>query len=496
MRSLGTLYAQQGRAGGVAGGPVGAARAAPTLTGGSARWAIGLALAVAVGVAVLWVPPGGLEPRAVRFLAVLAAGTVLWAWGSLPDYVVALGMGIAWVLLRVAPTATAFGGFATSTWFLMLGVLGLGAALARSGLLYRITLIAVRRFPPTFVGQTGALFTAGIVSTILIPSAQARVTFMGPVVLGLADTLKYPPRGRGSAGLAMAALTGFSLATTLFLTGTTTCLLAWRVLPEATRVQVTWLAWLQAVLVLEAVSLGAALAWIVWRYRPAGPTPVRASLLHAQLQMLGPPSRDEWITGLVALAVVAGWIAQPWHGVDPAWLTLGGLCLLLATQVLDRAALQGQVDWSFLLFMGIAFSLADLAVHVGADAWFAMRARVALGDITTPAAAVTATVLITVLVRFALPWQTAVPLLTVALAPFVEAAGVSPLIVALVALKAGNVFLLPQQSPTYLTLYYGTEERAFSHGQVRPFAWLYAAAVLAGFLLSLPYWRALGLVTG
>ena len=72
----------------------------------------------------------------------------------------------------------------------------------------------------------------------------------------------------------------------------------------------------------------------------------------------------------------------------------------------------------------------------------------------------------------------------------------SPLIVALVALKAGNVFLLPQQSPINLTLYYGTEERAFGHRQVRPFAWLYAVAVLAGFLLSLPYWRALGLVTG
>jgi hypothetical protein len=39
----------------------------------------------------------------------------------------------------------------------MLGILGLAAALARSGLLYRITLVAVRRFPPTFVGQTSAL---------------------------------------------------------------------------------------------------------------------------------------------------------------------------------------------------------------------------------------------------------------------------------------------------------------------------------------------------
>lgn len=50
--------------------------------------------------------------------------------------------------------------------------------------------------------------------------------------------------------------------------------------------------------------------------------------------------------------------------------------------------------------------------------------------------------------------------------------------------------------PYYLTLYYGTEERAFGHRDARPFAWVYAGAVLAGFLLSLPYWRALGLVGG
>lgn len=505
VRSLGALYAQRGRSPGEPSpraGPheaVSAARGgrASLLGGGGARWRLaGALLALAAAALVLWLPPGGLEPRALRFLAVLAAGTVLWAWGSFPDYVVALGMGIAWVLLGVAPTATAFSGFATSTWFLMLGILGLAAALARSGLLYRVTLVAVRRFPPTFVGQTTALLTAGIVSTVLIPSAQARVTFMGPVVLGLTDTLRYPPRSRGSAGLALAAFTGFCLATTLFLTGTPTCLLAWRVLPEATRAQVSWLAWLQAVLVLEAVSLGTALAWIAWRHRPAEPTRVRATRLHAQLEMLGPPSRDERITALVALAVLAGWIAQPWHGVDPAWLTLAGLCLLLATQVLDRTALQGQVDWSFLLFMGMAFSLADLAAHVGADAWFAARARAGLGDVTSPAVAITVLVLVTVAVRFALPWQTAVPLLTVALTPFAQAAGLSPLIVALVALKAGNIFLLPQQSPYYLTLYYGTEERAFGHRDARPFAWIYAAAVLAGCLVSLPYWRALGLVSG
>ena len=163
VRSLGALYAHRGRPPGEpvpragqrpAPGPARGGGLGSVLGGGAGGWrAAGAVLALGAAALVLWFPPDGLDPRAARFLAVLAAGTVLWAWGSFPDYVVALGMGIAWVLLRVAPTATAFGGFATSTWFLMLGILGLAAALARSGLLYRITLVTVRRFPPTFVGQ-------------------------------------------------------------------------------------------------------------------------------------------------------------------------------------------------------------------------------------------------------------------------------------------------------------------------------------------------------
>ena len=120
VRSLGALYAQRGRP---ASGPTrspgqrpatpraGLRTSTAALASGGAAWRYaGLLLALAVVTLLLWLPPAGLEPRAARFLAVLAGGTVLWAWGSFPDYVVALGMGIAWVLLRVAPTAHRFRG--------------------------------------------------------------------------------------------------------------------------------------------------------------------------------------------------------------------------------------------------------------------------------------------------------------------------------------------------------------------------------------------------
>ena len=460
---------------------------------GLVHGAPGLLLAFGAAALVLLLPPAGLSQPGVRFLAVLVAGTVLWIRGRPPDYVVALGMGAAWVLLGVAPPQVAFSGFAGSTWFLLLGVLGLSAALSRSGLLYRITLAIVRGFPATFPGQTVALAVAGTVGTLFVPLITPRVALMAPVALGLSDSLGYPARSRGSTGLALAAFTGVCLTTTLFLTGTATCLTAWRILPDAARAEITWGRWLAGALVVESVTLAGALAWIVWRYRPRDARPVPASLVDAQLRLLGPWSRQEIITAALAAALLLGWAAQPWHGVDPAWLSVGALIVLISTRVLDRNAVQTQIDWPLLIFLGMVFSLSDLGVHVGASTWLANLTARWTGVLHQPLAVVVASVLFTMLARFLLPWQPAVPLIVVSLVPLMQHAGLHPWIAALVALKAGNVFLMPSQNTFYLSFYYGTEERAFTHESARAFAWVYAGLVLAGFLLSLPYWYALGL---
>src|SRR5262249_55442316 len=180
---------------------------------------------------VLLFPPAGLSPPGVHFLAVLVAGTVLWIRGRPPDYVVALGMGAAWALLGVAPPQVVFSGFAGSTWFLLVGVLGLSAALSRSGLLYRITLAIVRGFPATFPGQAVALAVAGTVGTLFVPLITPRVALMAPVALGLSDSLGYPARSRGSTGLAPAAVTGVGLPPPPLHTAPATALPACRRLP-------------------------------------------------------------------------------------------------------------------------------------------------------------------------------------------------------------------------------------------------------------------------
>jgi anion transporter len=454
-----------------------------------------LGLAFLAGAVVLALPPQGLSRPATVLVATLVTGALLWARGRPDDYVVALGMGVAWVVLGVAPANVAFGGFATSTWLLMLGILGLGAALARSGLLYRITLLAVKRCPQTFAGQTFALGFAGVMCTLIVPSVQGRVTLAGPIVSNLTETLGYPPRSRGSAGLALAAYLGFSLATTIFLTGTATCLIAWGLLPEATRTEMTWARWFIAVLPLEVLTFAATWGWITWAYRPTELRPVRQRILDAQLAAFGPLSADERATLALSTVLLLGWMTEPLHGINAAWLALGTFCILVSRGVLDRSALRNGIDWSFLLFLGMIFSLSDLTVRVGAGAWFSQVLSGSIGSLASaPVAMILLAIAITLAVRVFMPWQTAVSLLVVTLTPFAQHAGLSPWIIAIIALKAGNLFFLPYQSPYYLTLYYGCEERAFSHEQARPFAWAYAAIVVLGFVACLPYWRLLGLL--
>ena len=79
------------------------------------------------------------------------------------------------------------------------------------------------------------------------------------------------------------------------------------------------------------------------------------------------------------------------------------------------------------------------------------------------------------------------------LAPVATALGINPWVVGMIALVATNTFFVPYQSTIYLALYYGAGE-SFDHAQIRPLAWAYAGAVLLGVAVSVPYWRALGLL--
>ena len=83
-------------------------------------------------------------------------------------------------------------GFASSAWVTAVAALGIAAAMAASGLLFRVALMLLRVFPPTHRGQAAALLVGGVVLTPLVPTVFGRVATVAPV----ARELSPGPRPR------------------------------------------------------------------------------------------------------------------------------------------------------------------------------------------------------------------------------------------------------------------------------------------------------------
>lgn len=441
-------------------------------------------------------PPQGLSDRGWHALTTLLASLPLFAVEALPDGIVALLLASIWVVSGVTTPRIALGGFATGNWVLVVSTLAVGAAIASSGLLYRMALWVVANSRGGYPGQVIGLGVSGMLVGPAAPNATSRVALVAPAVTELIDALGYSPGSPAAIGLAMAVLIGFGQVVALFLTSSTTSVLVYAVLPEATRASISWGGWFVQALPTHVILFAALAGFIVWRYRPRETTsPTRGgNALALQRALLGPPSRHELIAMVMTAFILVGFSTQPVHHVDPAWIGVLALAVLAGTGVLAANGLS-TINWSFALLSGILTSMSDVFADTQLDKWLAQIATLTVGGLASnPVAFVAALTLLCYGLSLVMRWQAAAPLLTISLAPVGVSAGIDPWVIGLIALMACNGFFLPYQSTTYLALYHGTNGRLFTHRQARPMAVAYAVVTLLALCASVPVWRAMGLL--
>lgn len=460
------------------------------------RWWLGAAVGLGAGFGVAFASPfHGLDAISMRMLGLLAWAVLFWVFDTFPDYVVGIGLIIGWILFAIVPPEVAVSGFTTSPFFLIIGVLGMTASLQSSGLLFRLALYILRSFPLTYRGQALGLALSGTGITTCIPDTTSGTAIAGPIILALSDSLGYTRRSNGSAGLAMSALLGFGQMSPFFLTGAAENLLAWGLLAESTRMDITWGGWFLAALPLAIVTLVVAFATTMFLFPPEFQPTISRGLIHTQIEALGPLSRAEIINACVVVGAMAGWISAPYHGIDVAWVAMSGLALLLATNLLDRTTFRAGINWDFLFYLGAVLSLTSVVRKLGIDAWIIGQLTPFLEPMTgNPSRFLLVMVLAVFAARFVLPSFPLVSLLTVTIVPIAAHAGIHSQALLLVICTSVAVWFLPYQSTCYLALYFGTKEKAFSHSQVRLLAWSYGLIYLLAVLAAIPYWRWLKLI--
>jgi di/tricarboxylate transporter len=424
----------------------------------------------------------------------MLGAALLWLSELIPYYLVALAVAAAWGVGGLVPVSLVFAGFSSSSYLLALSVLALAAAMARSGLLFRIALFLLRAFPRTYRGQVLALLAGGLVLTPLMPIATARVTLIAPVAQELGESLGYLPGSPGRAGLAFAGIIGYGTFGCVFLTGLVANFFILALLPEADRVRFDWLTWLvSAAPVGTIVLIGSILLLLLW-FRPGAVVGITMEALQMQRRTLGPLSQQERVTILGLAIMLSGLLFGSALHVNSVGLGLWALILVIAGGALGPEGFRTGIEWGYLVFFGVLLGAGDVLHAVGIDRWIA--------DALLPLAHAVANPRVLVLLlaggvmacRMVLPQIPAMYLLSLALVPATRGIGVSPWVVGLVVQLAAYTWVHPRQSDYYRLTRDLTHGEMFtdSHGLIIGLG--LTILTLLSIAASLPFWGIQGLI--
>jgi anion transporter len=476
----------------------------PSLSGATQRLSrLGVKhLPLIVALAAAWfiwhIPPAAsMDPRGFHFLATLTVAVTLWVFAWLDDYVVGLMLLLSWVVLEIVPSKVALAGFSEGSWFFVVGALGIGAAVSKTGLLHRLSVHLLSRIPIGY-SRTYSFFllTSGLAITPLLPTGKARTAIALPLTQSISRASGFEQQSSGSAALNLAALVGFSQMSFMFLTGGEFCLIGWNLLPSSAKSEFGWVTWFVAALPAGVIILAGVLAAIFYFFPVSSPATISLPD-KVRLKGPGPIKKDEWIALTTLGLTLTGWLTMSLHEINEAWITLAALLVFLITGILDKHAFKNNLDWGLIVFFGIVTSMAAISSHLRIDRWFIELVAPVLMSASLNAWGFLAWVILLVCgARLFVRKSAVVTFFTLTLVPLGQNVGIHPGVVLLTIVMASECFFLAYQDGPYQIAYSSTSGLAFSHSQARKILVVKCLATLIATAISIPYWRMLGLIGG
>ena len=474
------------------------------------------ALAAAVLIATCPIP--GLSYQATAVLGILIMAIVWWITGVLPEFVTAVVMAVLFVVVAGISVGATFSTFASSTWWLLLSAFTLGVGMKTSGLMKRIALAIVRKFPRTFRCQVIAQLVAGTVLGPLIPSLAVKGAMLAPLAMNIGDELGYERQGKRATGLFAAMLVGIRTVAPTIVSASITGYALMATLPADVQEQFNMASWFVAALPWLVVVLVLNYFLIMGIYgrgekAASGSETVGAPGNAQSLKQssrggtdlsdnqpipdgLGPLSVVEKRMLAIILVTVVLWATEPFHHVSAMAVGLAALVAMLVLKVIDVPAFKSGVNWTSLLFIGIALGLGSVFAEAGLNDWVMQTCGPAFQALAgNPYLLVLGIGVITVVLRFLIVSEVAyLNLLMAFLVPMAASVGVNPWVLGFSAYALVIAWFAKYQSPIYLAAFYAVDGKMAKHSELAKYCGVYLATCLVGLAVSVPYWQWMGLL--
>jgi len=338
----------------------------------------GLAALVVLYLVIAYVipAPAGITPQGWKQTAIFIC--VIAGMVSEPIHASALVLiGLTAWAATGTPMAQVMGGYAQPSVWLVLVAMLIAKAMLDCGLARRIALLFVRLVGKTSLGVAYALQMTDVTLASGVPSITARSAGMVlPVARSIAELFDSRPDGtrlRLGAYLVAAVYQGSAVACAMFITGQASNLLGASLALKLTGVTVTAPSWFMAAIVPGLLSC-LVVPWIT--YRVLTPevthTPEAPAFARGELQKMGPLSQGEWITLTVFAGVGLLWLTTVFHRLDPTFVALGGLAVLLVSGTMTwQTAASERSAWDVFIWYGGMLRMGEMLNETGSTRVFA-----------------------------------------------------------------------------------------------------------------------------
>ena len=509
------------------------------------------ALVAALLIATCPIP--GLSYQATAVLGILIMAIVWWITGVLPEFVTAVVMAVLFVVVAGISVGATFSTFASSTWWLLLSAFTLGVGMKTSGLMRRIALAIVRKFPRTFRCQVIAQLVTGTVLGPLIPSLAVKGAMLAPLAMSIGDELGYERQGKRATGLFAAMLVGIRTVAPTIVSASVTGYALMATLPADVQEQFNMASWFVAALPWLVVVLALNYFLIMGMYgrgeasacdavedspsdtvgAPGNAQSLEQSSLRCGTRFvgaaecadskqdeaessvaepsrggtdlndnqsipdgLGPLSAVEKRMLAIILMTVVLWATEPFHHISAMAVGLAALVFMFVLKVIDVPAFKSGVNWTSLLFIGIALGLGSVFAEAGLNDWVMQTCGPAFQALAgNPYLLVLGIGAITVVLRFLIVSEVAyLNLLMAFLVPMAASVGVNPWVLGFSAYALVIAWFAKYQSPIYLAAFYAVDGKMAKHSELAKYCGVYLATCLAGLVVCVPYWQWMGLL--
>src|ERR1051326_2880055 len=332
------------------------------------RWAVVLV----PGVLLYLFPVPGLNQQQGRLLGVFVATIIaLVAQPVRMSVSVVIAMTVL-ALTSSLPPAKILSGFSNVTVWLVFTAFLFSRAVTATGFGKRVAYLFIQRFARNPLSLGYSIAAADVVLAPFIPSDTARG---GGVVFPITRSVSLafgsepgPTAKRIGEFLVLVSFHATYTASAIYLTGMAANPLIAGFAHDIGHVELTWLRWFSGSCLPGLLTL-TIVPWLLFRWsKPEiqDTAPARA-LAREELERMGPLTREEKWLAAIMFGVMAGWVAQPWHGVNNTFVALAGLSAILLARVLTWDDLLAEHRaWDALMWFGPLVMMADQLNELGA----------------------------------------------------------------------------------------------------------------------------------